>query len=177
MSVRPKPVDRRLDPPRVSRGPSRNRSDRPTRGGTHGFAPVEPGKEAVKVVAARGALSEPRWSPDGKNLLTASVRGEFPHRYGFIMVYDTETGTYDPAEHSWTFTSVPSVLPGQVQISGRIHLTPHAQGSTHSCELDVCIKAWGIGGMIERVMEKNTRESFTRNAEFTNRYAKQHGLS
>ena len=61
---------------------------------------VEPGKEAVKVVAARGALSAPRWSPDGKKLLTASVRGEFPHRYGFIMVYDTEAETiryFDPS--------------------------------------------------------------------------------
>jgi dipeptidyl aminopeptidase/acylaminoacyl peptidase len=61
---------------------------------------VEPGKEAVKVVDARGELSEPRWSPDGEKLLTASVRGEFPNRYSFIMIYDiaTETIRYlDPA--------------------------------------------------------------------------------
>ena len=61
---------------------------------------VEPGKEAEKVVVARGALSEPRWSPDGNKLLTNSVRGEFPHRYSFIMVYDFETKTVryiDPA--------------------------------------------------------------------------------
>jgi len=50
---------------------------------------VEPGKEAVKVVDARGTLSEPQWSADGKKLLMASVRGEFPHRYSFIMVYNT----------------------------------------------------------------------------------------
>jgi dipeptidyl aminopeptidase/acylaminoacyl peptidase len=61
---------------------------------------VEPGKEALKVVGARGALSEPIWSPDGTELLVASMRGEFPHRYSFIMVYDIEKETIaylDPA--------------------------------------------------------------------------------
>lgn len=54
---------------------------------------VEPGKEAVKVVHSRGELSQPSWSPDGKKLLTASRRGEFPNRYGFVMVHDLGSGT------------------------------------------------------------------------------------
>jgi len=52
---------------------------------------VEPGEEATKVVHARGELSEPRWSPDGRKLVMATMRGKFPHRYSFITVYDTET--------------------------------------------------------------------------------------
>ena len=52
---------------------------------------VEPGKDAVKVVHARGELSEPRWSPDGTRLVMATIRGERPHRYAFITVYDTES--------------------------------------------------------------------------------------
>jgi dipeptidyl aminopeptidase/acylaminoacyl peptidase len=51
---------------------------------------VEPGKGAVKVVEARGKLSEPSWSPDGTKVLMSCLRGEFPHRYSFITVYDLE---------------------------------------------------------------------------------------
>ena len=52
---------------------------------------VEPGEEPVKIIDARGELSQPRWSPDGKKLVMATMRGQYPHRYSFITVYDIET--------------------------------------------------------------------------------------
>jgi len=51
---------------------------------------VEPGQEKQKLVSARGQLSKPEWSPDGKRLLVASARGEYPHRYSYVMLYDLE---------------------------------------------------------------------------------------
>ncbi len=50
---------------------------------------VEPGHDAFKAVEARGALSQPRWSPDGKMLLMSTARGTYPHRYAYVTVYDT----------------------------------------------------------------------------------------
>ena len=51
---------------------------------------VEPGQAKTKLAAARGAFSEPSWSPDGRRLLTASARGRYPHEYGFVAVYELE---------------------------------------------------------------------------------------
>jgi len=52
---------------------------------------VKAGQEATMIVETRGALSQPQWSPDGTALLMSAVRGTFPHRYAFVMVYDTST--------------------------------------------------------------------------------------
>jgi len=49
---------------------------------------LEPGQEPTRVLETRGVLSQPRWSPDGQRLLATTTRGEFPHRYGFVVLYD-----------------------------------------------------------------------------------------
>jgi dipeptidyl aminopeptidase/acylaminoacyl peptidase len=84
---------------------------------------VEPGKEAEKVVSTRGTLSEPRWSPDGKKLLTNSVRGEFPHRYSFIMVYDLEDESLRYIDPAVYFDLRPVWSPGGQKIAFMRRLT------------------------------------------------------
>jgi len=51
---------------------------------------VSPGKKPEKKMSARGHLRLSAWSPGGKRVLLVSFRGEFPHRYSFIMVYNPE---------------------------------------------------------------------------------------
>lgn len=51
---------------------------------------VSPGQKPEKKVSSRGNLRLPKWSPDGRRLVFVSFRGEFPHRYSYIMVYDLQ---------------------------------------------------------------------------------------
>jgi dipeptidyl aminopeptidase/acylaminoacyl peptidase len=51
------------------------------------------GEKPQKRFSGRGNLGSLQWSPDGKFLVMQSVRGEFPHRYSFIMIYDLEKDT------------------------------------------------------------------------------------
>ncbi len=91
-------------------------------------------------------------------------------------LFYTEAGTFDLSTRRWTFQSIPSVLPDQVSIRGEIELLPHADGSLHRVDLDVRVTAWGIGSIIEHVIERNTRESFATTLAFTERWAKEKGL-
>ncbi len=91
-------------------------------------------------------------------------------------IYYTEDGSYDPRSGVWSFRSEPSIVPDQVYIAGTITLTANAQGAEHRCELETRVTAWGMGALIERVIDKGTRDSFQTTADFTNRWAEEHGL-
>lgn len=51
------------------------------------------GQKPVKKFSTRGRLNYLRWSPDGKVLAMETQRGDFPHRYSFITLYDLEKET------------------------------------------------------------------------------------
>lgn len=91
-------------------------------------------------------------------------------------VFYTEDGTLDLQTRRWTFSSVPSVLPDQVSIRGTITLSPHTEGAEHCVDIDVQVSAWGIGNLVEHIIERNTRESFAITIPFTERWAKEKGL-
>lgn len=91
-------------------------------------------------------------------------------------IYYVEEGTYDAARRLWQFTNRTSVAAGTTQVAGTIAVEPHAEGAKHVVELDVRVSALGLGGMIERAIEKSTRDSYRVTTEYTNAYAAQHGL-
>lgn len=92
-------------------------------------------------------------------------------------VFYTEEGTYDPARSVWEFQNHTSVAAGTTQIRGVIRVEPHEQGLRHVVDLDLNVSAFGLGGLIERAIEKNTRESYRVTTEYTNAFAEQHGLT
>lgn len=119
--------------------------------------------------------------PDGN--IRRSLRAEPPiHAPGLVQrrlsgkVYYTESGVFDRREQAWTFETVPSVASSQAQIRGRITLRPHAEGCIHVCELEVNVRAFGLGSMIERSIEQNTRDSYRINTDYTNAFARERGL-
>ena len=91
-------------------------------------------------------------------------------------VFYTEQGHFEPATQSWAFQSIPSVLSDQMSIQGRLQLLPHPEGSTHVVDLDVRVTAWGMGPLLEGLIERNARDSFATTVGFTNRWAEQKGL-
>ena len=63
-----------------------------------------------------------------------------------------------------------------IYVGGRIYVQPHPQGAEHICELEACVSVFGIGSMVEKILDKNTRDSFGVTARFVARWAEQHGL-
>jgi hypothetical protein len=88
-----------------------------------------------------------------------------------------EEGVYDPRAQRWDFKSTSNVAPESSRVGGSITSAPHAQGMLHIVELDIHITALGLGGLIEKVIEKNVRESYQTTTRFTNAYALERGLS
>ena len=86
-------------------------------------------------------------------------------------LYYLEDGRYDPRSQLWTFKSVPSVAADSTKISGVIRAEPDPAGMRHVVDLSLQVSAFGLGSLIERVIEKNTRESYRLTAEYTNAFA------
>lgn len=91
------------------------------------------------------------------------------------LFYD-EHGTFDPGLGVWTFRTIPSVASEHAHIVGKIHLAAHPRGLRHMFELEARVSAFGLGALIERAVEKNTRDSFRKTAEFTDEYAARQGF-
>lgn len=113
----------------------------------------------------RSLKAEPPLS--GPELLRKQLRGR---------IYYIEEGNFDPARGSWEFVNHTSVKAGSTQVSGTIRVEPHAEGLRQLVELEISVSALGLGGLIERTIEKNTRASYRVTADYTNRFALAHGL-
>lgn len=91
-------------------------------------------------------------------------------------VFYTEEGFYDPVRAVWEFVNESSVASDSTKVSGSIRAEPHPEGMLHLVELDIQVRAFGFGSMVEKAIEKNTRESYRVSTEFTNAYVQEHGL-
>ena len=92
-------------------------------------------------------------------------------------IYYTEEGHYDPARGVWEFVNQTSVAAGTTKVSGSIVAEPHPEGLRHLVMLDVRVSALGLGGLVERAIEKSTRESYRVATAYTNAFAAARGLS
>jgi hypothetical protein len=92
-------------------------------------------------------------------------------------VFYTEEGFFDPARQIWEFANESSVASDSSKVSGSIRAEPHPQGMLHVVELDIQVSAFGFGGLVEKLIEKNTRDSYRVTTAFTNAYAKERGLA
>lgn len=101
----------------------------------------------------------------------AIIRRKLEDRFFYI-----EEGTLEPGTQLWRFRTIPSMLPESVNISGVIRTQPHERGMEHVLDLTAVVTAFGLGTLFERAVESNTRESYQRTVEFTDAYARRHGL-
>ena len=120
--------------------------------------------------------------PDGK--VRRALRCEPPLKVPAMLkkriqsrVFYEEEGVYDRNAKRWEFSSTSTVMPESAKIGGVITTQPHPEGTLHIVELEVHITALGLGGMIERIIEKNVRESYAVTTRFTNAYAAEKGLT
>lgn len=90
----------------------------------------------------------------------------------------TEVGNFDPVKKRWRYVITPSTLPDKVGISG--DFWAEARGGTkieRIAECDITAKIFGVGGMLESFVEKQTRDSYEKAAAFTNAFIREKGLA
>lgn len=89
----------------------------------------------------------------------------------------TESGTYDPATGIWTYDIVTSKLADKIRIGGRLWAEPKGTKCERVAEINIEVKILGVGGVVEKFIEKTTRESYERATKFTNEFIREKGLA
>jgi hypothetical protein len=104
----------------------------------------------------------------GPEILRKALRGR---------IYYVEHGTFDSARQVWEFANESSLKAGDTRVAGTIRALPHAEGMLHRVELEISVSALGLGSLIEKQIEKSTRESYLVTTTYTNAYALERDLS
>lgn len=89
----------------------------------------------------------------------------------------TETGTWDPATKVWTYRIETSKLSDKVRIGGKLWAEPRGTKMERIAEIEIEVKILGVGGVVEKFIEKTTRESYERATKFTNDFIREKGLA
>jgi len=88
----------------------------------------------------------------------------------------TESGTWEPSTSIWTYEIKTNKLTDKVFIGGRLWAEPTDDGIQRVAEIEVSVKVFGVGGAVERFIEKTTRDSYVKATKFTNDYIAEKGL-
>ncbi len=88
----------------------------------------------------------------------------------------TETGTWEPSTKMWTYRIETNKLSEKIRIGGRLWAEPKGSKMERVAEIEVEVKILGVGGTIEKFIEKTTRESYVKATAFTNRFIAEKGL-
>lgn len=88
----------------------------------------------------------------------------------------TETGSWDPATKVWSYSISTSKLSEKIRIGGRLWAEPKGDKLERIAEIEIEVKILGVGGTIEKFLEKTTRESYVKATAFTNRFIAEKGL-
>ena len=104
--------------------------------------------------------------------LPAAARKIFGQGMGY-----TEVGHFDPKTRKYSVDVLPNVAADKIKTKSEIWV--EARGDKR-CErivtVDNTVKVFGLGTVLEGFIEQQTRDSYNRGAEFTNRFIKERGL-
>lgn len=86
-----------------------------------------------------------------------------------------ETTTYDPGSGESRFSSTFNQLTDRLEMSGRMRVLAAGEGRCRRlADLRVGAKVFGVGSLVERVMEKITRESWEQASAFSRAWISRH---
>ena len=89
----------------------------------------------------------------------------------------TESGRFDPETKVWTYQITTSKLADKLHIGGRLWAEPQGDKKlARAAEIEIDVKIFGVGGTIEKFIEKTTRDSYVKATAFTNRFIREKGL-
>ncbi|MET0386753.1 MAG: DUF2505 domain-containing protein [Polyangiales bacterium] len=125
---------------------------------------------------------EDRTDPDGtrhrkveatpKIELPAAARKIFGDSFGY-----TEVGRFDPTARRYFIQVLPKVGGDKIKTTAEIWFEPVGD---KRCErvvsIDTSVKVFGLGTLLEGFIEQQTRDSYARGADYTNRWIKEKGI-
>ena len=89
----------------------------------------------------------------------------------------TERGTWEPETKLWSYAIETNKLSDKVYIGGTLWAEPRGDGRCERiAEIEIQVKVFGVGGAVERFIEKTTRDSYVKAAKFTNEFIDEKGL-
>jgi uncharacterized protein DUF2505 len=84
-------------------------------------------------------------------------------------VVTTEDGTFDPARGLWSFTLIPGTLADKTNLHGTMRLREASGGaSDQEFTLEAKVKMLGVGGIVEKFIERQARDSQAKAAAYVN---------
>ena len=83
--------------------------------------------------------------------------------------YYDEEATYDKGTKRLRFKTIPSKLAEKIKIEGTMHTVAAGDKRIRRvADIQIAVKIFGVGGMVESFVSKMVRDSFDRGARFTN---------
>jgi hypothetical protein len=88
-----------------------------------------------------------------------------------------EQGRFDPDGRIWTYTIKLSKLSDKVTIGGKFWVEPRGDKRIERlCDVDISVNIFGVGGVVEKFVEKETRDSYEKATAYTNAWLAKQGL-
>jgi hypothetical protein len=88
-----------------------------------------------------------------------------------------EQGRFDPNGRIWTYTIKLSKLSDKVTIGGKFWVEPRGDKRIERlCDVDISVNIFGVGGVVEKFVEKETRDSYEKATAYTNAWLAKQGL-
>ncbi|MEM9195703.1 MAG: DUF2505 domain-containing protein [Myxococcota bacterium] len=88
-----------------------------------------------------------------------------------------EEGFLDRAEKKYRYKVIPSTLADKSDIGGELWAEPRGEGKCERiCRVNIKIKVFGVGKLVESFVEKTTADSYDQAAVFTNKFIERQGL-
>lgn len=88
-----------------------------------------------------------------------------------------EEGSFEPATRIWTYRITLSKLADKVRIGGKFWVEPRGDKRIERiCDVDLNVDIFGVGGVVEKFIEKETRESYEKATVYTNDWIAKKGL-
>lgn len=88
-----------------------------------------------------------------------------------------EEGRFDPTSKKWSFSIIPAMAANKIQSVGELWVEPRGDKRIERIiQIDLQVKIFGIGSMVEQLIEKQSREMYGKAADYTNKWIREKGL-
>ncbi len=122
-----------------------------------------------QTTAADGAITR-TLRADPPFELPGPAKRVFPDGLGY-----GEVGRFDPHQKRWSYTLTPRVLADKASCKGVMWAEPRGSARVERiAEIEVAVKILGLGSVMEAFIERVTRDSYQKSAEFTHQWIRNH---